>query len=341
MARRLQLMHFSIIAANDPAPVEATANELVRQGATAGLNLTYREMGIRLTNEVEHFGFKDGISQPEIAGDRSESGILPGNIVFGYPSIADGPPVTNQRDSIGLSRNGSLLVFRRLVQDVGAFRAFFASEAAKLLPQWPGLTPELLAALVVGRWPSGAPVSTMSPADPGPGPNDNAFDFHDDLVAARCPFGAHIRKVNPRQGNRDTVDVPRILRRGIPFGPRFAGGAEGDQGLLFVSYQSSIKNTFVFISGTWMNTSDQPQRGGGFDLLVGRAPTPRDMPIKGPSGEVVVTFNQKHWITPTGGAYLFAPGRTGLAMLTGPSPPRRFLAAALGQPGLWNEPSGS
>jgi deferrochelatase/peroxidase EfeB len=62
-----------IIAANDRAPVEARADDLAQQAALAGLDVTYRETGVRLKNEIEHFGFKDGVSQPEIAGDRSPS----------------------------------------------------------------------------------------------------------------------------------------------------------------------------------------------------------------------------------------------------------------------------
>jgi Dyp-type peroxidase family len=316
-----------IIAANDRAPVEVRADELAQQASVAGLDVTYRETGVRLPNEIEHFGFKDGVSQPEIAGDRSPSGILPGHFVFGYPG-PNGQPAMNQVDAIGLTKNGSLLVFRRLAQDVGAFREFFVAESARLLPQWPGLTRQHLAALIVGRWPSGAPVSATVPTDPGPGPDDNAFDFLNDPAALHCPFGAHIRKVNPREGDRDVVDVPRILRRGIPFGPLFEEDPGAKRGLLFVAYQSSLKRQFVFISGRWMNTPNLPHDGSGIDLLVGRALGARSMPINGPTGTVVVTFDKSHWIKPTGGAYLFAPGRNGLAMLDRPSIPPHFLVAA-------------
>ncbi len=314
-----------IIAANDRAPVEARADDLAQQAALAGLDVTYRETGVRLKNEIEHFGFKDGVSQPEIAGDRSPSGILPGHFVFGYPG-PNGQTARNQIDPIGLTKNGSLLVFRRLAQDVSAFREFFVAESVRLLPQWPGLTPQHLAALIVGRWPSGAPVSATVPIDPGPGPNDNAFDFLNDPAALHCPFGAHIRKVNPREGDRDVVDVPRILRRGIPFGPLFEKDPNAERGLLFVAYQSSLKRQFVFISARWMNTPNLPHDGSGIDLLVGRAMGARRMPINGPAGNVVVTFDQSNWIKPTGGAYLFAPGRNGLAMLDRPSFPAHLLA---------------
>src|SRR5688500_5282467 len=156
-----------VVASNVPATVEAEADSLVSAAAAAGFDCTYRETGTRLPDEVEHFGFRDGVSQPDVAGDRSPAGMQPGHFVFGYPKVDGGPPVLNQLDPVGFSLNGSLLVFRRLAQDVAAFRAFFAAEAARLSPQWPGLTDAWLAALVVGRWPSGAPVATRVSADPG------------------------------------------------------------------------------------------------------------------------------------------------------------------------------
>lgn len=314
------------VAANDSTTVEAGADDLVRQATAAGLDVTYRELGIRLPGEIEHFGFKDGISQPEIAGDRSLNGLPLGDFVFGYPA-SPGIPSGNPQDPIGFSRNGSLLVFRRLEQDVAAFLSFFEAERARLLPTWFGLTARHLAAMVVGRWPSGAPVSVREPSDPGPSPNDNVFDFHDDREATRCPFGAHIRKVNPRAGPRDVVNVPRILRRGIPFGPPYEADAVAKRGLLFIAYQASLKHQFVFLSGAWMNRPDRPEATGGFDLLVGRAANSRSMSIKGPTGEVIVTVDQSHWIKPTGGAYLFAPGRNALAMLAQLDVPHALIGA--------------
>lgn len=316
-----------IIASNDSAAVEAAADDLVQQALGAGFEMTYRETGVRLPGEIEHFGFRDGISQPEIAGYRTSSGFPAGDYVFGYPT-SPGIPKGNQRDPVGFTRNGSLLVFLRLEQNVSAFQEFFEIEAARLSPQWPGLTAGHLAALVVGRWPSGALASVAVSSDPGLGSaDDNSFNFSDDREGLRCPLGAHIRKVNPRQGSRDVVDVPRIIRRGIPFGPLQVSDKNAKRGLLFVAYQASLKQQFVFLSGSWMNRPDRPTSGSGFDMLVGRASGSRSMPIKGPAGEVVVTFNQQHWINPTGGAYLFAPGRTALTMLAKPLVPNPLAAA--------------
>ena len=113
-----------------------------------------------------------------------------------------------------------------------------------------GQTASTLAAKLVGRWPSGAPIARSPHADDvALGKNDfanNHFAFQNastpiplknapphvpdtfaqaaaDLDGLTCPHAAHIRKVNPRDlgtdtgGTHDTL-TRRILRRGIPYG---------------------------------------------------------------------------------------------------------------------------
>ena len=85
--------------------------------------------------------------------------------------------------------------------------------------------------------------------------------FQDDPDALSCPFGAHIRKVNPRKGPKDVVDVPRVLRRGIPFGPTFEKAPDtNDRGLAFIAFQTSVKSQFEFVSQHWMNSALNPAR---------------------------------------------------------------------------------
>ena len=94
--------------------------------------------------------------------------------------------------------------------------------------------------------------------------NDFRFAFPGDQQNQdRCPFGAHIRKTNPRADLEDLagegVNEPRrIMRRGIQFGPEMSHQeAEGgktlhERGLLFACYQSQLTsggkpNGFRFI----------------------------------------------------------------------------------------------
>lgn len=82
----------------------------------------------------------------------------------------------------------------------------------------------------------------------------NDFNYHDVQWQDKCPFASHIRKTRPRgdhldeDGNLD--DTHAIVRRGIPYGPKTqrtetnSGVSMHDRGLLFVSYQSNLRNGF-------------------------------------------------------------------------------------------------
>jgi Dyp-type peroxidase family len=286
----------------------------------------------------EHFGFDDGVSQPGIRGLASSSAsdyitersidnaetparwlygapgqdlVWPGEFVFGYSATSPDPLVPGPVASLGPSwtRNGSFLVYRRLRQDVPLFWQTMRSEALRLakLPGFTGLTDDRLAALLVGRWPSGAPVNRTPNADrPDLGAADfanNNFRFDSDTpvfklvdgqvdgfpramadpAGTTCPWAAHIRKVNVRDsssdmGARSATLERRILRVGIPFGKSLAdryGNAsvdpeKGDRGLLFLSIQSSIEEQFEFLQARWMNDDTRPKMPAGNDMLVGQ-----------------------------------------------------------------------
>ncbi|MCK1604762.1 Dyp-type peroxidase [Bradyrhizobium sp. 166] len=300
-----------IVASNDGGATASRAQELVTSAVAAGLSVGHRDT-LRRLDDREHFGFRDGISQPQVAGLDDVGELQPGNFVFGYPKVAGSEPFWPVVDPRGLTDNGSLLVFRRLAQDVGAFRAFCASEAMRLAAQWPGLSAGHLGALIVGRWPSGTPVATGQTQDPGQLPPNNDFDFKGDPDGVSCPLGAHIRKINPRNGPKDVLEVPRMLRRGVPFGPLYDAAPEADRGLAFIAFQSSVKSQFEFLTQHWMNSDLNPGRGN--DLLVGRSDgSARTMKIRGPAGPIQISAPLADWIKPTGGAYLFVPGKSGLA----------------------------
>lgn len=211
----------------------------------------------------EHFGFKDGISQPGIAGltRPSKSGqdiIAAGEFLIGYPdqdgNITGDPLPVPQPGQPGYSpiappppdqpppdwaKNGSFVVFRRLRQNVQAFNDFIAQQADQL-----GLDRDLFAAKLVGRWKSGAPLERtqgqsegLDPTTADPSIADpsilsdgkiNNFDFDpDDADGHLMPRAAHIRKMNPRNEQppgKAESDRHRILRRGIPYGPEFIQG---------------------------------------------------------------------------------------------------------------------
>ena len=82
-----------------------------------------------------------------------------------------------------------------------------------------------LAAAMVGRTRTGVPLADIQEqAIPGVGPSAeqirlNQFTFDGDRDGARCPFGAHVRRANPRterlSGWRDRPLTP-ACRAGIP-----------------------------------------------------------------------------------------------------------------------------
>jgi Dyp-type peroxidase family len=204
----------------------------------------------------EHFGFKDGISQPGIAGLTAPEDLKPGQemvaageFILGYPEQNGAPPPPPQPSGYEppppappppsgpeWTRNGSYLVFRRLRQDVRGFTDFIRQQAAAT-----GIRPDLLEAKFVGRYKSGAPLERTRNEDPGFDPQAedpsiadqsvleddriNNFDYAPgDEDGLLVPRAAHIRKAYPRSQEppgKAESERRRILRRGIPYGPEF------------------------------------------------------------------------------------------------------------------------
>jgi Dyp-type peroxidase family len=344
-------------------------------GRGAAARITYKEQGEVLPRPLrgrEHFGFLDGISQPGLRGrisddprdvltyredstspDHGKPGqdlIWPGEFVFGYPGQdpkdADrkGPnslQPNGHRVAPEWAKDGSFLVIRRLRQDVQTFREFVAGEAARL-----GLSPDEMAAKIIGRFPSGAPIVLTPREDLKLGAADdrnNNFEFHsesgEDIPGAddfgtKCPYAGHIRKVYPRNdrdrfvsGNGEAdAQKHRVIRRGIPFGAPYLGTSEpgGDdgteRGLLFLAYQTSIENQFEHIQKQFANNVEPDAAGemrAGYDLIIGQNP-------KGPRPFVVPQEDQgkvkrsvvdapRQWVLPTGGGYFFSPSISALA----------------------------
>ena len=79
-----------------------------------------------------------------------ERAIAPGEFVLGYPGEGGRRIPTPAPDALG--RNGTFLGFRKLHSRVAAFRQFLRDNSG------PRLSAEMLAAKVIGRWPSGAPL---------------------------------------------------------------------------------------------------------------------------------------------------------------------------------------
>jgi Dyp-type peroxidase family len=180
----------------------------------------------------EHFGFVDGLSQPVL--DPAQAGtnwrnLMPlGELLIGHANASGDVPPHNP-----LWHNGSYLVVRKLRQDVAALNGVVDAAA-----KGTSLSRDTIKAKMMGRTPDGDAL-----ADPGK-KLSNDFTYTQDATGQGCPFQAHIRRANPR-----TVDkpiVPRIMRRGMSYGPRYdesqpdAASNQQERGLMFMSYSASI-----------------------------------------------------------------------------------------------------
>ena len=298
----------------------------------------------------EHFGFLDNISQPGVRGltrpsrpnaapDQGLPGqalVWPGEFVLGYPG--ENPhdrhrPGPTAAPPAPWARDGSYMVFRRIEQRVPEFRNFVAAQAARL-----GMSAELLAARMVGRWRSGAPLE-LAPLEDNPWlgadpKRNNDFDFAADPFQRACPYAAHIRKANPRDdipGRQAEILTHRIIRAGIPFGPEVMPGEEKtmhSRGLMFVCYQAAIGRKFEFIQSHWASNPDfvggksRPLSGlpvtPGYDPIIGAAPGqgPRTMDEPAPNyptGNRRSTLEMPQpFVVPTAAAYFFVPSITAL-----------------------------
>ena len=252
----------------------------------------------------EHFGFRDGLSDPIIEGswrarryDTSVHLMKPGEFLLGYPS-ADGtvtpgipvetcldrqsllPPIPRTAVALGdiqgndFGRNGTYLVCRQLAQDVAGFRRF-VGRAAGSTHRDPGA--EAVGARIVGRWRDGTPIG-VDPRDPTHPSNE--FGFASDPYGFGCPIGAHVRRANPRDSlgadpiaGLQSANRHRLLRRGRPYGPplpEYRRDNDGEErGLLFICLNSDIERQFEFVQQNWINN---PAFGGLYsetDPLVG------------------------------------------------------------------------
>src|SRR4029450_7095790 len=111
----------------------------------------------------------------------------------------------------------------------------------------------LLAAKMVGRWPSGAPL-VLAPERDDPALADaNDFGYHDsDPRGLACPIGAHVRRTNPRDtldpdpGTERSIEVNRrhrLLRRGRSYG----SAATGERGLFFACLNGNLSRQFEVV----------------------------------------------------------------------------------------------
>ena len=275
-------------------------------------------------------------------------------------------------------RNGSYLVLRDLSQDVPRFWQF-VDRQANHKPQ----DRRKLGGTMVGRMPPDIPIIpsgyNIVPADdpkwlippgasitplggdsiPGVGPKLkdiwlNQFTYRNDPDGTTCPYGAHIRRANPRNadlpegtrgwiarlirilgfGSKHSRDdllastrFHRILRRGREYGPLLKpedaakeGAQVADRGLRFICLNANISRQFEFIQASWITNPKFDGLDEGDPLLGNRVPLgaggiTNTFSIPQASGRRRRIDCLTQFVTVRGGGYFFMPGISALRHL--------------------------
>jgi Dyp-type peroxidase family len=269
----------------------------------------------------DQFGYRDRLSQPVIEGSGEEptpgSGapLKAGEFILGYPDEA-GPPANLPQPEV-LARNGSFMAYRRLEEHVGAFRQFLREH---------GNTPEeqeLLAAKLMGRWRSGAPlVLAPDKDDPALGADplrNNDFNYATmDPHGYAVPLGSHMRRMNPRD-TAANVNRRRMIRRGATYGPPLPEGMPDDgveRGIAAFVICASLIRQFEFAQNVWANDKNFNELGNERDPIIGYQDGTLEYKIpKRPIRKTIAGLPA--FTTLRGGAYFFLPGIKALRYLAG------------------------
>src|SRR3954452_6908895 len=268
----------------------------------------------------DHFGYRDRLSQPVMKGTGEEptpgsgAALEPGEFILGYPD-ENGPPALQPQPEV-LSRNGSYMAYRRLEEHVGKFRDFLAEHGETKEEQ------ELIAAKLMGRWRSGAPL-TLAPEkdDPELGADlerCNDFNYKDnDPHGYAVPLGSHMRRMNPRD-TAANMTRRRMIRRGATYGPPLPEDAPEDgveRGIAAFVICGSLIRQFEFAQNVWANDRNFHELGNERDPIIGAQDGTLEYKIpKRPIRKKITGLPA--FTTVKGGAYFFLPGIKALRYLT-------------------------
>ena len=284
-----------------------------------GITAIWRQNCHALETEKEPFGFRDGISHPAIEGsgiagtNPQEQPFKAGEFVLGYRDEMRG--VTTTAPDI-LGRNGTYVAFRKLHQRVADFRNYLKSNSTSVEAE------ELLAAKMMGRWRSGAPLALCpmhDDAELGADPRrNNDFLFKDDdPTGLKTPAGSHMRRCNPRDAEiAGAARIHRMIRRGTAYGTALPEGVMvddgADRGIVFAFVGAYLGRQFEFTQSQWINDGvfigaddDRDPLCGSHDInfTVPRKPLRRRL-------QGIPRF-----VITRGGEYCFMPGLKALRWL--------------------------
>jgi Dyp-type peroxidase family len=284
----------------------------------------------------EHFGYTDGFGNPDylnverksqpgqgkLLADGSWAPLATGELLLGYADEAGELPVAPIPHI--LASNGTFLVYRKLHQNLATFRAFLDRASARY-----GGGKEKLAAKLIGRWRDGTPLE-LSPDHPDAqmvqdSSRSTNFTYGADADGARCPLGAHMRRVHPRDAfgfNGQLINRRRITRRGLPYG-HFAGEDEpvsdaDERGIIFMVLNASLARQFEFVQQQWIQYGNDSRLGNDKDPLMGGQGGKGRFMIQGdtrPENPPFLCSHLPDFVELRGGDYFFLPSITALGMI--------------------------
>ncbi len=282
------------------------------------------------------------------------SGALPIAAVRGLGF--DSPAVNDLRDLGRNGTFLAIRQLEQDVESFWAYCAHTAPTIADRFPSWQGVTQEFVAAKLVGRWPDGSslvryPYAPASASEgdllliraPGAAgavpatdvatpvlpirrdaggttsiePDNDFMPGAEDPQGLRCPFGAHIRRANPREsldpGSAEQLSITnrhRILRVGRVYRPRLGQ----KPGLFFMCLNADIERQFEFVQQTWLQHGSFHSLAGERDALLGARQPDAGYSVPTRSGTVRLT-NLPDFVRTRGGGYFFVAGRAVLQHL--------------------------
>jgi len=287
-----------------------------RRGVTASSQNTKDNPFTDRPVTEDHFGFKDGLSQPDIQDldfndidaikKSTPLAIKRGDLIVGFSNLLGDPQSSN--DLKEFQSNGSFLAIRKMRQDVEAFEIFLEQNAGQNTGKQ-----DFLAAKLMGRHKDGKPLIT--------GASDNTFDYESDTKGLQCPFVSHIRRANPR----DIVHgrkAPKIVRRGMSYGDKFSDAPDEERGIIFMAYCANLAEQFETIQ-RWINGGNSTNIGSAqIDPIVGPPPaTGNDVVKFAENGASGINVHRLHrdpkrpFVQLEWGVYAFAPGKKALGGL--------------------------
>jgi len=328
--------------------------------------------GTLVPSPQEHFGYTDAIGDPvfegqyplktERAGAKGNGAfdgagnwrpLAAGEFLLGYPDEAQ--EIAGAPMPLSFSRNGTFMAYRKLHQNVHAFRKFIDTTAADLAKVW-GLpvadAGEVLIAKMAGRWSDGVPLARaptvaawkqFNAQYPGLDPRKDRrayderehalrdFRYKDDPQGLKCPLTSHMRRVNTRDMLGPTPDAGsvlnnrrRILRRGLPYGDSSPGITDDkEHGIVMMVVCASLFRQYEFVQQQWINYGLDSSAGNDTDPLVGN----HAKGVRAPNAKFVIASDPKtgrppfiardlpQFVETRGGEYFFVPSMTALRMI--------------------------